>query len=88
MQKHDDHDMQRTDDEIFRELLAVATDHEFLRAESPERFRSEVISDMTSLVRMAKQDSDIRQYFLETGRDPDQMLDLFLHRATAKLDNL
>lgn len=85
MRKYDDNDMQRTDDEIFRELLAVATDHEALLAESPERYRAEVVRDMTALVRGARQDDTIRLYFLETGRDPDEMLDTFLRRAIATL---
>ena len=85
MDKYDDNTIQRTDDEIYRELLAVVTDNEALLAVSPERFRSKVIRDITALVRMAKQDDGIRQFFLQTGRDPEEMLDGFLRRAVAKL---
>lgn len=85
MEKYVDNTIQRTDDEIYRELLAVATDNEALLAESPERYRLKVIRDMTALVRQARQDSCIREYFLQTGRDPEAMLDEFLRRAVAKL---
>lgn len=84
MEKNDN-DMQRTDDEIFRELLAVATDNEVLLVESPERYRQKVIRDMTALAGQAKLDSCIRQYFLQTKRDPDAVLDEFLRRAIAKV---
>lgn len=85
MEKYDDNTIRRTDDEIYRELLVVATDNEALLAESPERYRSKVVRDMTALVKMAKQDDCIRQFFLQTGRDPEAMLDEFLRRAVAKL---
>lgn len=88
MEKYDDNDIQRTDDEIYRELLAVATDHEALLAESPERYHQTVVSDMTALVRVAKQDPDIRQFFLQTDRDPDAMLDELLRKAVAKLGKI
>ena len=84
MEKNDNH-MQRTDDEIFRELLAVASDNEALLAESPERYRQKVTQDMVSLVSFAKHDTDIRHYFLQTKRDPDAMLDELLRRAIAKV---
>lgn len=84
MEKNDNH-MQRTDDEIFRELLAVAADNEALLAESPERYRQKVTQDMVSLVSVAKHDTDIRHYFLQTKRDPDAMLEEFLRRAIAKV---
>jgi len=84
MEKNDN-DMQRTDDEIFRELLAVATDNEALLAEAPEHYRAKVIRDMTSLAKAAKQDPTIRQYFLQTKRDPDAVLDEFLRKAIAKV---
>ena len=85
MEKYDNNDIQRTDDEIYRELLVEATDNEPLLAESPEHYRSKVIGDMTALVRVAKQDTTIRQFFLQSGRDPDAMLDEFLRRAVAKV---
>lgn len=85
MEKYIDNDIQQTEDEIYRELLAVATDNENLLAESPERYRSQVIRDMTALVRIAKQDIDIRQFFLQAGLSPDEKLDTILHRAIATL---
>ena len=85
MEKYIDDDIQRTEDDIFRELLAVATDNEDLLPDSPERYRAKVIRDMTSLVKIAKQDTDIRQFFLQTGRDPEEALDILLHRAVATL---
>lgn len=86
MEKYESNDIQRTDDEIYREILAVATDNEALLAESLDRYRTKVIHDMIALVRVAKQDSCIRQFFLRTGRDPDEVLDVFLRRAVAKLE--
>lgn len=85
MEKYDSYDIQRTDDEIYREFLAVAIDNEALLSESPGRYHTKVIRDMAALVRVAKQDSCIRQFFLLTGRDPDTMLDKFFRRAVTKL---
>jgi len=79
MEKYDD--IHLTEDEIYRELLAVATDNEDLLATSPEHYRSKVMADMTSLVRRAGQDADIRQFFLQARQDPEQALETILQRA-------
>lgn len=84
MEKNDN-DIHRIDDEIYHELLAVATDNEALLVASPEYYRRKVIRNMTSLVMAAKQDPTIRQHFFLTGRNPDMMLDQFLRKAAAKL---
>jgi len=84
MEKNDN-DIHRTDDEIYHELLAVATDNEALLVASPEYYRRKVIRDMTSLIITAKQDPTIRQHFLQTGRNPDMILNQFLRKAVAKL---
>lgn len=84
MEKNDN-DIHRIDDEIYHELLAVATDNEALLVASPKYYRRKVIRNMTSLIMAAKQDPTIRQYFFLTGRNPDMMLDQFLRKAVAKL---
>lgn len=85
MGKYDENDIQRTEADIFREILAVASDNADLQAVSPEQYRAKVISDMTALVSGAKEDDAIRLFFWETGRNPDEMLDAFLERAIATL---
>ena len=77
-------DYQQTVQELYEELLAVADSHDYHRT-SDEACRSEVISDMQSLVRIAKQDPVICDFFIEAGKSPNKELDVLLKRAIDSL---
>ncbi len=74
-------DIQQAINEIYGELLAVASDNNYLKASQPQIYRTTVIDEMTSLTLMAKHDSQIRDIFYSIGKDPDDMLDALLQKA-------
>lgn len=77
--------IQQTEEDLYRELLAVADDDSYLMATNPELYYSTVVADMTSVANMAKKSSVIRQFFIDIDKDPDQALDEMLERAIADI---
>ena len=73
--------IQQTEDDLYRELLAVADDDSYLKATDPEKYYPTVIADMTSVANTAKKSDVIRQFFLDIDKNPDQALDEMLKRA-------
>lgn len=78
------YDYQQIVQELYEELLAVADDHGYSKT-SDEACCLEVINDMQSLVRIAKQDPVICDFFLQAGKKPDSVLDALLKRAIKSL---
>ena len=73
--------IQQTEDDIYRELLAVADDNSYLKSTAPELYYRTVVANMTSVANMAKQSHVIREFFLSIDRSPDRALDEMLKRA-------
>lgn len=73
--------IQQTEDEIYQEILEVAADNGYLKSEDPQAYREKVIQDMTSLVRIAKKDPAINEFFHQAGKDPSEALDALLQKA-------
>lgn len=73
--------IQQTEEDLYRELLAVADDNSYLKATDPERYYPTVVADMTSVANMAKKNDVIREFFLGIDKNPDQALDEMLRRA-------
>ena len=73
--------IQKAEDELYRELLAVADDNKDLKTTAPESYFPTVVANMTSVANMAKKSEVIRQFFLDIDKDPDQALDEMLRRA-------
>lgn len=73
--------IQKAEDDLYRELLAVADDNSYLKATAPESYIPTVVADMTSVANMAKKNDVIRQFFLDIDKDPDQALNDMLKRA-------
>jgi hypothetical protein len=78
--------IQKTQDDLYRELLAVADDNLHLKAATPELYYSTVIADMTSVANMAKKSEVIRGFFLDIDKNPDQALDEMLKRAIKEIE--
>lgn len=80
--------IQETEEDLYRELLAVADDDDHLKATDLELYYSTVIADMTSIANMAKKSDTIRQFFVEIDKDPDMALDEMLKRAVAEIERM
>ena len=78
--------IQQTEDDLYRELLAVADDDSYLKATDPEKYYPTVIADMTSVANTAKKSDVIRQFFLDIDKNPDQALDEMLKRAIDEIE--
>lgn len=73
--------IQKAEDDLYRELLAVADDNSHLKVIAPDSFIPTVVADMTSVANMAKKSDVIRQFFLDIDKDPDLALNDMLKRA-------
>lgn len=78
--------IQKAEDDLYRELLAVADDNSYLKATAPDSYYTTVVADMTSVANMAKKSDVIRQFFLDIDKDPDQALDEMLKRAINEIE--
>ena len=78
--------IQQTEEDLYRELLAVADDDDYLKATDPELYYSTVIADMTSVANMAKKSDTIRQFFIEIDKEPNLALDEMLKRAINEIE--
>ena len=73
--------IQQTEAEILREILEVATDNSYLKIEAPETYQEKVIQDMVSLVKMAKKDPAILDFYHRAGIEPTEALNALLQKA-------
>lgn len=78
--------IQKAEDDLYRELLAVADDNSYLKVTAPESYHATVVADMTSVANMAKKNDVIRQFFIDIDKDPDQALDEMLKRAINEIE--
>lgn len=79
--------IQKAEDDLYRELLAVADDDSYLKCTAPETYYATVVADMTSVANMAKKNNVIRQFFLDIDKDPDLALDEMLKRAIYEIEH-
>lgn len=77
--------IQQAENDIYRELLAVADDFSDLKASSPSKYQTKAVEAMTAVANMAKRSEAIRQFFLSIDKDPDQAMDELLHKAIQTL---
>lgn len=77
--------IQQAEDDIYRELLAVANDFSELKFSSPEIYRNKAIEGMTIVANMARQSHAIRKFFLNIDKNPDKAMDELLQKAINSL---
>jgi hypothetical protein len=80
--------IQQTEEDLYRELLAVADDDSYMKATDSKLYYSTVIADMTSVANMAKKSDVIRQFFIDIDKNPDMALDEMLKRAIAEIERM
>jgi len=80
-----DNMIQQAENDIYRELLAVADDFSDLKASFPRMYQTKAVEAMTAVAKMASRSEAIRQFFLSIDKDPDQAMDELLQKAIQSL---
>lgn len=75
--------IQSAEDDIYRELLDVAASCSPLEQTAPKHYRRQAVEAMTALAANLRQRPAIRQFFLTTDQNPDEVIDGILRRAIA-----